>query len=46
MLDWSGSEFSRVRLQYARDLSRPGAPDNQVVLQYIMSLGAHGAHKF
>ncbi|OFZ97629.1 MAG: hypothetical protein A3H35_06845 [Betaproteobacteria bacterium RIFCSPLOWO2_02_FULL_62_17] len=46
MIDWSGSEFSRLRLQFASDKSRAGAPDNQVVLQYIMSLGAHGAHKF
>ncbi len=46
MLDWSPSEFSRIRLQFARDRSRQGATDNQVFLQYIMSLGAHGAHKF
>lgn len=47
MLDWSPSEFSRVRLQYARDTSRgPGLEDNQLFVQYIMSLGAHGAHKF
>ncbi len=46
MLDWSNSEFSRLRLQYARDRSMMGVTDNQVTLQYIMSLGAHGAHKF
>ena len=46
MLDWSPTEFSRVRLQIARDYSRAGAPDNQLFVQYIMSLGAHGAHKF
>ncbi|HEY5898730.1 MAG TPA: hypothetical protein VIV54_14270 [Burkholderiales bacterium] len=46
MLDWSPSEFSRIRLQLARDDSRMDAPDNQVFLQYIMSLGAHGAHRF
>ena len=46
MLDWSPSEFSRVRLQFARDYSRLGATDNQIFLQYIVSLGAHGAHKF
>jgi hypothetical protein len=46
MVDWSPSEFSRVRLQVARDYSRMGQPDNQVFLQYIVSLGAHGAHKF
>lgn len=46
MFDWSGSEFSRIRLQFARDRSRFDATDNQVFLQYIMSLGAHGAHAF
>ena len=46
MVDWSPSEFSRLRLQLARDRSQFGATDNQVFLQYIMSLGAHGAHKF
>lgn len=46
MLDWSPSEFSRVRLQYAVDRSRLGATDNQFFVQYIHSLGAHGAHRF
>jgi hypothetical protein len=46
MVDWSASEFSRVRLQFARDYSRRNEPDNQVFLQYIVSLGAHGAHRF
>ena len=46
MLDYSPSEFSRFRLQLARDQSRPGVIDNQLFLQYIMSLGTHGAHTF
>ena len=46
MVDWSPTEFSRIRVQFARDYSRMGEPDNQVFVQYIMSLGAHGAHKF
>jgi hypothetical protein len=46
MVDWTPSEFSRVRLQFAQDKSRSDATDNQVFLQYIVSLGAHGAHKF
>ena len=46
MVDWSPSEFSRIRLQFARDYSRMGETDNQVFLQYIVSLGAHGAHTF
>jgi hypothetical protein len=46
MVDYSSSEYSRVRLQLAQDKSREGVTDNQLFLQYIMSLGAHGAHKF
>ncbi len=46
MMDWSSSEYARVRLQFARDRSRLGDPDNQVWLHYVVSLGAHGAHKF
>ncbi|PKO92884.1 MAG: hypothetical protein CVU16_05900 [Betaproteobacteria bacterium HGW-Betaproteobacteria-10] len=46
MLDWNPSEFSRLRLQFTQDKTRPEATDNQVWLQYVMSLGAHGGHKF
>jgi hypothetical protein len=46
MVDWSPSEFSRIRLQAASDKSRSDVTDKQVFLQYIVSLGAHGAHKF
>lgn len=46
MVDWSPSEYSRLRLQFARDNTRPDAPDNQLFLQYIVSMGAHAAHKF
>jgi hypothetical protein len=46
MLDFNPSEFSRVRLQVARDRSRVGVTDNQLFLQYQMSLGAHGAHSY
>jgi hypothetical protein len=45
MVDFSNSEFSRFRLQFADDRSRAQA-DHQVFLQYIFSLGAHGAHQF
>jgi hypothetical protein len=46
MFDWTPSEFSRVRIQYAQNKERPGFTDNQFFLQYILTLGAHGAHKF
>ena len=45
MSDFSNSEFSRLRLQLNRDDSG-AVTDDQIVLQYIMSLGAHGAHRF
>jgi hypothetical protein len=46
MADYSPSEFSRIRLQLAHDNSRQGLPDNQIFVQYIMALGAHGAHQY
>ena len=45
MADWSNSEFSRLRFQYSRDESGR-VNDNQWGLQYIHSIGAHGAHIF
>lgn len=45
VLDWLPSEFSRLRLQYNRDESY-GETDNQIFLQYTMSLGSHGGHRF
>lgn len=46
MIDWNPSEFSRLRLQYMWDHARAYTHDNQLVLQYLFSIGAHGAHKF
>ncbi|MBV1914066.1 MAG: porin [Pseudomonadales bacterium] len=45
MVEWVPSEFSRIRLQYNRDDSYEET-DNQLFLQYTMSLGSHGAHSF
>jgi hypothetical protein len=49
MADWSNSEFSRLRFQYTYDSAGVSAgedTDNQFGLQYIFSIGAHGAHSF
>ncbi len=51
MVDYSPSEFSRMRVQYNRDRLLQDAAgatvdDNVLFFQYIMSLGAHGAHRF
>jgi len=45
MLDYSHSEFSRLRFQLASLDSGTGS-ETQLFVQYIMSLGAHGAHQF
>jgi len=46
MLDYSPSEVSRIRVQLASDQSRQNMKDTQFFVQYIMSLGAHGAHSY
>lgn len=43
---WHNSEFSLLRLQFAHDQPQPHFIDNVLTLQYQVSLGAHGAHKF
>jgi len=45
MVDWSPSEFSRLRVQYIKDRALADN-DHQWFLQYIMTIGAHGAHQF
>jgi hypothetical protein len=46
MVDWTNSEFSRWRLQYNHEELSRHQNDDQIILQYIMSLGAHGAHAY
>lgn len=47
MLAWSHSHFSTVRLQYThQEADGFEEADNTVMLQYVMSFGAHGAHGF
>jgi len=46
MLDWTNSEFSRIRLQLNQEDIGPDETDNQVIVQYTMSLGAHATHKY
>ena len=45
VIDWSPSEFSRLRMQFIDDRVRSES-DRQFLLQYLMSIGAHGAHEF
>ncbi|MGD8790845.1 MAG: TonB-dependent receptor, partial [Burkholderiales bacterium] len=46
MVDFSTSEFARFRLQYEYDEARYDVTDQLIIFQYVVSLGAHGAHKF
>lgn len=46
MVDYSNSEFSRLRFQVSDVELQKGNNENIYSVQYIMSLGAHGAHKF
>lgn len=45
MFDFSNSEFSRLRLQWNHQWGGLDGSD-AVFLQYILSLGSHGAHTF
>jgi hypothetical protein len=46
-LEFNPTEFSRLRLQYNHDKSaRDGKENNEVFLQLILGIGAHGAHTF
>ncbi|HBF47836.1 MAG TPA: hypothetical protein DDW91_15835, partial [Shewanella frigidimarina] len=48
-LAWHSSHFSTVRLQYTHQTGTnfDGFEDDNIfTLQYVMSLGAHGAHQF
>ena len=46
VIDWTNSEFSRIRLQYTRETVAEDEHDNQIMLQYVTSFGAHPAHTF
>jgi hypothetical protein len=52
MLEYNPTEFSRIRLQYAHNTAYTSEdatklePFDEVVLQFNMAIGAHGAHSF
>lgn len=51
MAEYNPSEFSRFRLQFTRDEARVDDAENRVssntlILQWNLSIGAHGAHPF
>lgn len=46
VLGYRHSEFSQLRLQFSQFDTATGDTEHGIWLQYLMSLGAHGAHKF
>jgi hypothetical protein len=47
MLEFNPTEFSRIRLQYNHDESDPDEKvNNEMFLQLLFAIGAHGAHPF
>lgn len=46
MIDFTNSEFSRIRLEYSHQKQIVGDSNDVFTAQYIMVLGAHPAHKF
>lgn len=48
MLAWHHSHFSTLRFQYSRQSTThfSNTEENVFTLQYVMTLGAHGAHQF
>jgi hypothetical protein len=46
-VEFNPTEFTRIRLQLARDLSDPsGRTNNEAILQFNFGIGAHPAHSF
>jgi hypothetical protein len=46
-LEYNPSEFTRLRLQLSHDLSDPsGRTNNEAILQFNFTVGAHPAHTF
>ncbi len=47
MLEFNPTEFSRLRLQYNHDMSaRDGRANDEMIMQLLFAIGAHGAHPF
>ena len=46
VLTYWPSEFSQIRSQYRRTRYAEGATANELLIQFLFSIGAHGAHVF
>jgi hypothetical protein len=45
-LEFNPTEFSRIRLQYNYDKSDPNKLNQEIFLQFLIAVGAHGAHAY
>ena len=45
-IEFNPTEFSRIRLQYNYDKSDPNRENQEILLQFILAIGAHGAHAY
>lgn len=45
-LEFNPTEFSRIRLQYNYDKSDPNKLNQEIFLQFLLAIGAHGAHAY
>ena len=46
MVDFTNSEFGRIRAQYNNEKLAKSQNDSQFILQYVFIIGAHGAHAY
>ena len=46
LLTWWPSEFSQIRAQYRHTRYGEGGTANELLFQFLFSIGAHGAHPF
>jgi hypothetical protein len=45
-IEFNPTEFSRIRLQYEYDKSGPNKLNQVIFLQFLLAVGAHGAHSY
>jgi hypothetical protein len=45
-IEFNPTEFSRIRLQYNYDMSDPNKLNQVIFLQFLLAVGAHGAHAY
>jgi hypothetical protein len=45
-IEFNPTEFSRIRLQYNYDQSDPNKLNQEIFLQLLLAIGAHGAHAY